>query len=76
MANKAIEELVEDYQSCMDSLQDRVKIDLEDYVRDVAEAAWNSALSAAEFEVVTCISDDGPEEMRETIKEDIQRLRI
>ncbi len=55
--SEPIEQRVVDYDDHMESLTEKIKTDLADYVRDVVIAAWNSALSEATFEARTFIDD-------------------
>jgi len=72
-----IEQRVEGYQNLVDCLMERVKILVEDYVRDIATDAFNKAISEARFEARTfSVIDVAPEDICEGISDDIQKLRI
>ncbi len=70
-----IEERTENYANLMDALLEKLKVDVTDYVHDIAIAAWNSAISEACFEVETFLTD-GSETKEELTKDVADAIRL
>ena len=70
-----IEERTLDYANLMDALLEKLKVDLTDYVHDIAIAAWNSALSEACFEIDTFLTE-GSETKAEMAKDIADAIRL
>ena len=75
--SEPIEQRVEGYEDLMDALMARIKVDIEDYVRDIAVASWNAAITdALNQAAMTMVNGRSPGQARSSIMGHIERRRI